>query len=154
MLKGIDSLLNPELLLALARMGHGDELALVDRNYPAYSAGCPVTHLDGVSTTEAAAAILQLFPLDDFVSMPVLHMEDGAAPGELLEVHRDLLALAKATEDRPIASQALTREQFYDRARQSHVVVTTGEVRPYGCFLLVKGVVSDEAAASPRPTSR
>jgi L-fucose mutarotase len=142
MLKGIHPLLNPELLHALALMGHGDELALVDRNYPAYAAGCPVTHLDGVSTAEAARAILQLFPLDDFVEAPVLRMEDGTAPGELLEVHRDLLAVAEAAEQRTISSEPLPREAFYERARRSRVVVTTGEARPYGCFVLVKGVLS------------
>jgi L-fucose mutarotase len=37
LLKNLDPLLNAELLHALAAMGHGDELALVDRNYPAAS---------------------------------------------------------------------------------------------------------------------
>ena len=35
MLKGIDPLLNAELLHILAGMGHGDELAIVDANFPA-----------------------------------------------------------------------------------------------------------------------
>jgi L-fucose mutarotase len=152
MLKGIPQLLNPELLYALALMGHGDELALVDRNYPAYAAGCPVTHLDGVSTAEGARAILELFPLDDFVDAPVLHMEDGSAPGELLEVHRDLLRVAEAAEQRPITSEPLARAAFYERARASRVVVTTGEVRPYGCFVLVKGVVSGDGTSAQRAT--
>ena len=37
MLKGIDPLLGPEVLRALAAMGHGDEIALVDANFPAES---------------------------------------------------------------------------------------------------------------------
>ncbi len=35
MLKGIDPRLSAELLYLVARMGHGDDLALVDANHPA-----------------------------------------------------------------------------------------------------------------------
>ena len=35
MLKGIDPVLGPELLAILRGMGHGDEIAVVDGNYPA-----------------------------------------------------------------------------------------------------------------------
>ena len=37
MLWGIDPLLDAELLYALRRMGHGDEIVVVDTNYPAAS---------------------------------------------------------------------------------------------------------------------
>ena len=35
MLKNIDPVLGPELLAVLRGMGHGDEIAVVDGNYPA-----------------------------------------------------------------------------------------------------------------------
>ena len=35
MLKGVSPLLSPDLLHALASMGHGDEMALADANFPA-----------------------------------------------------------------------------------------------------------------------
>jgi L-fucose mutarotase len=35
MLKGIDPRLGPDLLKILRVMGHGDEIAIVDANYPA-----------------------------------------------------------------------------------------------------------------------
>ena len=35
MLKGIDPLLGPELLATLRAMGHADEIAIVDANFPA-----------------------------------------------------------------------------------------------------------------------
>ena len=47
MLKGLDPLLTPELLSILRAMGHGDEIVVVDGNYPANSAGPPVIRLDG-----------------------------------------------------------------------------------------------------------
>ena len=34
-LKGIPDILSPELIYALAQMGHGDELVLADANFPA-----------------------------------------------------------------------------------------------------------------------
>ena len=37
MLKNLDPLLSPDLLFVLAAMGHGDELAIVDANFPALS---------------------------------------------------------------------------------------------------------------------
>ena len=39
MLKGIDPLLSPDLLRVLRAMGHGDEIAIVDGNYPAEEHG-------------------------------------------------------------------------------------------------------------------
>ena len=35
MLKNISPLLTPELLFGLAKLGHGDDVALVDANFPA-----------------------------------------------------------------------------------------------------------------------
>jgi L-fucose mutarotase len=35
--KGIPELLNADVLYLLAAMGHGNEVAIVDRNYPATS---------------------------------------------------------------------------------------------------------------------
>ena len=37
MLKGLDPLLSPDLLMTLRAMGHGDDIALVDANFPADS---------------------------------------------------------------------------------------------------------------------
>ena len=34
MLKGIDARIGPDLLRALARMGHGDEIVVSDANFP------------------------------------------------------------------------------------------------------------------------
>jgi L-fucose mutarotase len=36
----------------------------------------------------------------------------------------------------------LERHAFYDAARAAFIVVQTGELRPYGNILLVKGVVN------------
>jgi L-fucose mutarotase len=139
-LKNVDPLLVPRLLHRLAAMGHGDEIAVVDRNYPAYSAGPEVIELAGVGTTEAVRAILTVLPLDTFVDRPVLHMEPVS--GEpVLPIHREVLELASAAEGRGVAAQRLARHEFYERTRSAAAIVATTEDRPYGCFLLVKGVI-------------
>ena len=79
MLKGIDPLLSGELLHVLDTMGHADQLALVDRNFPAASAGRPVIRLGEVGVVRALSAILTVFPLDSFVERPLERMEVGRA---------------------------------------------------------------------------
>ena len=75
MLKNIPPILSPDLLHALRAMGHGDEIVIVDANYPAESAGPPVIRLDGLLATDVADAVLSLLPLDDFVEEQAFAME-------------------------------------------------------------------------------
>ena len=60
MLKGIPPLLTPDLLHALASMGHGDEIAIVDANFPSASIGRRVVQVAGVGAHEVLAAVLAL----------------------------------------------------------------------------------------------
>jgi L-fucose mutarotase len=141
MLKGIDPLLNAELLHILRAMGHGDDLALVDRNFPAASVARRLVTLDGVDVVRAGGAILSVFPLDSFVEQPALRMEVVGKPQEVPEVQRQLQAEIDKAEGRNWPMGSLERFAFYERAKQAFAVVATGESRPYGCFLLKKGVI-------------
>jgi len=140
-LKNIDPLLNADLLGHLAAMGHGDVIAIVDRNYPAASTGQRVVTLSGVDVPTAARAILTVLPVDTFVEPAVLRM--GAVGDEAAEqpVHLDLQSVVDEAEGRPVPSAPVDRHDFYRRAREAYVVVATTEDRPYGCFLITKGVV-------------
>jgi L-fucose mutarotase len=140
-LKGIPELIDPELLYLLASLGHGDELALVDRNYPAASTGQRVAYLSGVDVTTAAEAILQLVPVDTFVDEPVIRMEVVGARDEIPEVQRAFLEVVSRAAGRDVRMGALPRHDFYERVRGAFAVVATSEARPYGCFLLTTGVV-------------
>jgi L-fucose mutarotase len=140
-LKNIDPLLNPDLLYALAAMGHGDELAIVDRNYPAASTARRLIRLDGASTVEAVRAVLSLLPLDTFVAAGVIRMEVVDDPALVPDVQAEVLAGASAIEGRELQFGSLERYAFYERSRSAFATVLTGESRPYGCVLLVKGVV-------------
>ncbi|WP_031517068.1 RbsD/FucU family protein [Streptomyces sp. NRRL F-5123] len=147
MLKGIDPLLSPDLLHALACMGHGDTVALVDRNFPAHSVNGRVIRLDGADVVSAGRAVLGLLPLDTFVPEPVARMEVVGDPGSRPPVQAEFLAVVTEQAGRPVAVEALERQAFYDRARAAFAVVITGEDRPYGCFLLAKGVLPEFAPA-------
>ena len=143
MLKGIDPLIFPELLFTLSRMGHGDELVIADRNYPAYSTNRRVHRLDGVDSTTAARAVFGLLPIDTFTAAPLACMEVVGAPGSIAEVQVDFRAAAVEAAGRELVMESLPREAFYERARAAFAVLATGEERPYGCFIVVKGVLPE-----------
>ncbi|MBV9170551.1 MAG: hypothetical protein JOZ81_10745 [Chloroflexi bacterium] len=141
MLKGLNRLLSPELLYVLAQMGHGDEIALVDANFPAVSTAHKLVRLEGCDLPTAASAILSLLPLDTFVEQPVAAMQVVGKPSEVPDVQRDVLEIAQRIEARTIAVERVERFAFYERAKRAFAVVATTEARPYGCVIFVKGVI-------------
>lgn len=143
MLIGIDPVLSGDLLKILDEMGHGDQLLLVDRNYPAAASGKPVVRLGEVSITRAATAILSVFPLDSFVERPLARMEVDSDPAIVTEAQTALLAIANSTVETPIEFDIVPRLDFYERAKKAYAVVHTLDAKPYGCFILQKGVVFD-----------
>ena len=144
MLKGIDPLLSGELLKLLDDMGHGDQLLLVDRNYPAASSGRPVVRMGPVDVERAAAAILSVFPLDGFVEHPLERMEVQDDASIVLPHQQSVLSLARGQHGGALDFGVVQRADFYERAKSAFAIVHTLEERPYGCFILQKGVVFPE----------
>ena len=142
MLKGIHPLLHADLLHALAAMGHGDELAIVDANFPAASVGRRLLHAAGASASETLDAILTLFPLDTSVTPAAFTMEVADDPEALPEPVREFAAAFTRHGLADAEIGHLARNAFYERARTAFAVVRSGELRPYGNILLVKGVVN------------
>jgi L-fucose mutarotase len=143
LLKNINPLLSPGLLHVLRAMGHGDELCLVDANFPSEAvAGLrEVIRLDGVSMGEAADAIFSVLPLDNFVDRPIIRMEMVDQADNIAEVQVEVLALAQKHYGPEQVMGSLERFAFYEAARRAFAVVATGDRRPYGCFLIKKGVI-------------
>lgn len=141
MLKGISPLISPELLHQLARMGHGDVLAIVDRNYPAYQSGAPVLTMSGVTVTEAMKAIGALFPADDFIDPCAWRMVPQDDMGYEGESHVEFARELSASHGKQIKVAPVRRFDFYAEAAKAFAVVHTSDDRPYSCFLLAKGVV-------------
>ena len=122
-------------------MGHGDEIAIVDANYPAQSAGPDVVRLDAADATRTLDAILSVLPLDTFVAEACWRMEvvgDADAEQPIFAEFRAVLAKREGPE---FKLGRLERFAFYERARQCFAIVATGERRLYGCIILKKGVV-------------
>ena len=97
MLKGIPTVVSPELLKALCEMGHGDELVIADGNFPSHSIGknAIVVRADGHGAAEILDAVLRLIPLDAYVERPVALMEvvpgDTCPTPEIWETYRNIL---------------------------------------------------------------
>jgi L-fucose mutarotase len=141
--------LTPELLYVMAAMGHGDELAVVDANFPAYSVARGTTNvrvvpMAGVPLPEAVRAMLSLLPLDEFVDSPVRSMAGDGAPGELPEVQQEVQAVIDVAAGRHWPIGELERFAFYEAARTSYAVVLTGELRFYGNVLIKKGALAPQ----------
>jgi L-fucose mutarotase len=141
MLKGLDPLLSPDLLFVLAAMGHGDELAIVDANFPALNNARRLVRLDGASAPRALQAVLSVVPLDDFVDAPMAVIEVVGDPSAIPEPVKEFQLVADSVEGRDVARKAIDRFAFYDRAKTAFAILATGETRLYGCVLIKKGVI-------------
>ena len=142
MLKGIHPLLHADLLHALASMGHGDEVVVADANFPAASIARRLIHASAASAPEALDAILTDFPLDTFLRPAALTMQMKGSANTVPEPVQEFAAVFTRHGRGTIDLGSLERERFYARARNAYAVVRTGELRPYGNILLVKGVVN------------
>jgi len=143
MLKGIPSIISPELLKILCEMGHTDELTIGDGNFPGHTYGKKVIRLDGHGVPEILDAILQLFPLDTYVDHPVTLM--GVVAGDdvktpIWDKYKEIVA--KHDERGAACFEEIDKWEFYDRTKNhSSVVIMTGEKELYANIILKKGVV-------------
>ena len=150
MLKGINPLLNAEVLGALKAMGHGDDLIIADLNFPANSIARQTSlgrllRIDNTTAAEAAAAVLSVYPLDGFVDDAAARMEIIGSPDEIPPVQREVQAKVDAAEGKSWPLLPIERYAFYERAKKAYCVIQTGERRFYGCFAFRKGVVPPDA---------
>lgn len=145
MLIGIDPLLGPELLTTLRAMGHGDELAIVDANYPATANAKRLMRLDGADASRALEAILSVLPLDSFVDTPATCMQVVGKPDEIPPAITDFQAIVDRLAGFPVAIGRIERFSFYERTRGCFAIVATGDRRLYANIILTKGVLDADA---------
>lgn len=143
MLKGIDPLLNADVLFALRAMGHGDDLIISDTNFPADSVAREtvlgeVLRIDRPAA-EVVRAVLSVYPIDTFVDDAAARMEVVGEPDTILPVMQEVQAEVTAADGPTMIG--IERYAFYERAKQAYAVIQTGERRFYGCFALRKGVI-------------
>ena len=144
MLKGIDPLLTPELLMHLSAMGHGEWVAVVDDNFTAQylSQGRPVVRLPGNSLARVSRAVLSVIPLAQDLAQPAAFMRVCHQP----ETHRttaqqDVVDLVVREGWSAERVEGVERFAFYDKIKGASLIIQSGEVTAYGNAMFCKGVI-------------
>lgn len=144
MLKGISPVLSPDLLKALAEMGHSDRLVIADGNFPAESIGknSIVIRADGHDVPEVLDAVLALLPLDSYVDTPVSLMAvmegDTCGTPVIWDTYREII---NKHEPKNNGIKMVERFEFYRQAKDAYLIIATGETAIYANIMLQKGVV-------------
>ena len=142
MLKGISKIVSPELIKVLCEMGHGDEIVIADGNFPADTLGKKVIRADGISGTAMLDAVLSLIPLDtysdpNFVLMRLTKSDEGKINPVIWDEYRRIAE----KNDKNVNIGFIDRFAFYERAKNAHAVIATGEEAVYANIIVKKGVI-------------
>ncbi len=140
MLLGISPVLSPELLNALYRMGHGDEIVLADAHFPGESMNPNCIRAAGLKIAALLEGVAPLFVLDQYVDNPLAMM--AAVEGDSLDpnVESVLLQAIRKTWPDTRSPERVERFDFYERSKTAFAVVMTGDTAQYGNIILKKGV--------------
>lgn len=141
MLIGISRIINPDLLYALARMGHGDEIVLADANFPGESLNDNVIRCDGLEICDLLQAILPLFPLDQSVDSPWYMMKPTDSRNYEVQLESSYHFILKEYESDINEAEKIERFDFYQRASEAYVVVMSGTTKRFGNVILKKGTI-------------
>ena len=147
MLKGINPLLNADVLHVLRAMGHGDDLIIADTNFPSDSVASQTVYgrllrIDAPAA-DVVQAVLSVMTIDTFVNDAAARMEVVDEPETILPVMEEVQSQVSAMGG-PNPMLPIERFSFYDRAKQAYAVIQTGERRFYGCFAFRKGVIGPD----------
>ncbi|MDC1169578.1 RbsD/FucU domain-containing protein [bacterium] len=142
MLKGINPLLGPDLLHCLRSMGHGDELAIVDGNYPADNHAKRLIRCDGHNVPDVLKAILSVFPIDN-TENSISHAINVLYPDSRDQIHNEMVSVvSKQGIESEVTSQM--PDVFYNRVKSCFAVIATSESALYGNIILRKGVIENQ----------
>lgn len=132
-------IIHPELLCALAEAGHGARILVADGNYPVTVKSPPRARIvycnfvpGTVSGVDMVRVLAKTIPIESALFMMP---PDGVMPDIVREYHA-LIGAGLPLESRD-------RFGFYAEASSAdtHLVIATGEQRPYANLLLTVGVV-------------
>ena len=144
MLIGIPPVLGPELLFALRSMGHGDEIALVDGNYPAQEHARRLVRADGHGVLTLLQAILQVLPIDTDMPPGIFRAADQNDPAQSSAIHR---AIDAACAQHGYQTLPLRGTDLYPRVKAAHTIVATSELALFANIILRKGVITNRSGA-------
>ena len=93
---------------------------------------------------------LALYPLDSFIvsqgGTAANRMEVDDNPNELTEAHKEFIQAVKDISGESWKVGSIERQSFYTEAKKSYAIVTTTDARPFGCFILTKGVIKPDGS--------
>eukprot|EP01038_Epipyxis_sp_PR26KG_P010877 gene10877-14596_t len=156
---GIPDIISPELLYALAKMGHGDKIVIADANFPSdYISSQTIIKIPPIrvhgTTAEVLAAVLKLMPLDQYERYPIVVMDRVESDKEKCLHVPAYAAIANAAgfvegEENTTSRTSpnveklcyLERHSFYEFAKTSFVVIQTDDRSLYANCIVYKGVV-------------
>ena len=142
MLKGVPSIIPPELLKLLCELGHGDEFTIGDANFPGHTCSDTVIRMDGHGATDILDAVLQLIPLDQYSNKPAALM--SVVPGDTVEtpIWNEYKQIISKYDARSDLIENIERFAFYDRVKEkSRFVIMSGEKALYANIIIKKGVI-------------
>ena len=128
MLKGLNPLLGPDLLKVLRAMGHGDEIAIVDGNYPAETDAKRLIRADGHSATALLDAILSVIPLDEMMPDCAFDPAANNDPKRTESILEDFDKIVKRWEPKRNTT-TLVGAYFYAGVNGWYAMVTSSEAR-------------------------
>lgn len=140
MLIGIPPLLGPDFLALLRAMGHGDEIAIVDGNYPAVEHARRLVRADGHGVLAVVEAVLTVMPLDRAVPAALFRASLNNDPLQAADIHRQIDSLFnRMAPDMTVVP--LSGDALYPRIRAAHAIVATSETALFANVILRKGVI-------------
>ena len=142
---GVPKSITPEVLYAIARMGHGDKLVIADANFPSDSIASSniikqPLRVSG-STNQILSDLLTLFPIDSYDESGVCVM--NRVPCDI-ERNLDVPAYELIATTANIPSNKLSyieRYDFYELAKKCFCVVQTDDSALYANIIISKGVI-------------
>ncbi|GAB6170158.1 RbsD/FucU domain-containing protein [Clostridium carnis] len=141
MLKGIPSIISPDLLKILMEMGHGDKIVIADGNFPSSTCAKRLIRADGHTVSEILNAILKLFPLDTYSPTPASLMSivpgDPVVPVIWNEYRNIINDFFPSFTD----FNFIERFDFYTEAKNAYAVIATSEKSLYANIILIKGTL-------------
>ena len=126
-----DGLLNPQILSAIAAMGHTEYLVIADAGLPVPS-GIPVIDISLIRGIPDFGAVLHSV-IDEMV------VESFIVAEEMADKSQDTYGtVIEALPQVPF--RCIAHEEFKEIAAKAKAVIRTGETTPYANIILVAGV--------------
>jgi L-fucose mutarotase len=85
-----------------------------------------------------------VLPIDKSEADPIRRMLVVGDPDAVPDVQAEVLAEVERAAPHAAPMGGIERFPFYDAAKTAFAVVQVGDARPFGCFLIRKGVIRGE----------